>query len=206
MRDLLYLSESKMKDLVPQLPRKVLKRLGMEAGVNVGVLSLRATLSPSEQTSQVALLDSVINMIEGDRLTRWRSDPDLRAGDWVQFEEEFLYGAIPPETEQPLPPGELVYFNAIESQESMFSLCGSPSHLKGGHYNLPTKQRPVTAGEIASILGSDNQKRADLTFAPRKKAQDGRRIEMAGHARVLAVFDDFILGTPLYVEYASTGR
>lgn len=131
MRDLLYLSETKMKDLVPQLPRKVLKRLGVEGGLNVGVLSLRATVSPDEQTSLPALLDSVINMIENERLTRWPTDPHLHAGDWIQFEETFRYGTKPPDTKHPLPSGDLVYFNAVGAESRMLSLCGSVAHLKG---------------------------------------------------------------------------
>lgn len=208
MRDLLYLSETKMKDLAPQLPRKVLKRFGMEAGLNVGVLSLRATLSPSEQTSQVALLDGVINMIESDRLTRRRSDPGVRAGDWVQFEEAFFYGRTPPATNHPLPPGELVYFNAVATQGKAFSLCGSPSHLKGAHYNQEDEEAAGSIANIEAALGTSGLTYADTAAAgsERKHGRLADGVSLAGHARVLAVFDDFVLGTPLYVEYASTGH
>jgi hypothetical protein len=208
MRDLLYLSETKMKDLIPQLPRKVLKRLGMEAGVNVGVLSLRATLAPDEHTSLTALLDSVINMIEDEKLTRWRSDLHLCAGDWVQFEETFLYGTTPPDTKHPLPSGDLVYFNATDTESKRFSLCGSAAHLKGAHYALPKEEIKAPVAEVATMLRLDDPTSADTAASPRD-TQQGRfadGVTLSGHARVLAVFDDFILGTPLYVEYASTGH
>jgi hypothetical protein len=207
VRDLLYLSETKMKDLAPQLPRKALKRLGMEAGLNVGVLSLRATLSPSEQTSQVALLDSVINMIENSRLTRRRSDPDLHAGDWVQFEEAFVYGRTPPTTKHPLPPGELVYFNAVAPHSKGFSLCGLPSHLKGAHYNQEDEEAGVSIDQTEAMLGIDSPSYADTAVAAKGAAgRLANGVNLAGHARILSVFDDFVLGTPLYVEYVSTGN
>lgn len=93
MRDLLYLSENKMRALVPQLPGKLRKRLGFEAGLNVGVVSAKATLpGESSQPSSVAALDAVVEMIEREKGSRWRTDPDLRAGEWIQFDEEFRYG------------------------------------------------------------------------------------------------------------------
>ena len=93
VRDLLYLSENKMRALVPQLPGKLRKRLGFEAGLNVGVLSAKATLpGESSQPSSVAALDAVVEMIEREKGSRWRTDPDLRAGDWIQFDAEFRYG------------------------------------------------------------------------------------------------------------------
>lgn len=207
MRDLLYLSETKMTDLVPQLPRKVLKRLGMEGGVTLGVPSLRATLSPSEQNSQVALLDSVINMIEDEKLTRWRTDPELRAGDWIQFEETFRHGSLPPDTKHPMPSGDLVYFNAVETEGKRFSLCGSREHLKGGEYGLQEAEDKAPVESIATLL-EDGSARTNTADPPSRyqPARPPEGIDLLGHARVLAVFDDFILGTPLYVEYASTGH
>lgn len=204
MRDLLYLSETKMKDLVPQLPRKVLRRLGVEAGVNVGVLSLRATLSPGEQASQVALLDSVISMIEEERLTRWRTDPELRAGDWIQFEEAFRHETTPPDVAHPMPSGDLVYFNAVEMQNKRFSLCGSREHLTGGNYGLDEVGDAVAVESIAALLGDGRADADSPSGNQRVRRADG--VDLLGHARVLTVFDDFVLGTPLYVEYSSTGR
>lgn len=208
MRDLLYLSETKMKDLVPQLPRKVLKRLGVEGGLNVGVLSLRATVSPDEQTSLPALLDSVINMIENERLTRWPTDPHLRAGDWIQFKGTFRCGTKPPDTKHPLPSGDLVYFNAVETESKRLSLCGSVVHLKGADYVLPSEQRAMSSAYVSSLLGSNDSTPDDEAAPPRDRQSSHAPggVSLFGHARVLAVFDDFVLATPLYVEYASTSH
>jgi hypothetical protein len=64
MRDLLYLSENKMRALVSQLPGQLRRRLGFEAGINAGVMSAKATLQSESQPSLVALLDAVVEMIE----------------------------------------------------------------------------------------------------------------------------------------------
>jgi hypothetical protein len=45
MRDLLYLSENKMRVLSPQVPRQIWKKAGFEAGVNVGLASFKTTLA-----------------------------------------------------------------------------------------------------------------------------------------------------------------
>lgn len=195
MRDLLYLSESKMQDLVPQLPRKVLKRLGMEAGVNIGVLSLSVTLSPDERTNQIAVLDNVIDMIESDRQPRARTAPDLRAGDWIRFQEAFRYGTTPPETEHPVPTGDLFFLNAVAG--GTFSLCGSHSHFKGAGYAMPD-EISVPAAVVLPELVAD-------PAAPQGNAPaDG--LALAGHARVLTVHEDFLLATPLYAEFAPAQR
>lgn len=61
---------------------------------------------------------------------------------------------------------------------------------------------------VAAVLESDDSVHGDLPTAS-GGIQPGHApegVELSGHARVLAVFDDFVLATPLYVEYASTGH
>lgn len=69
MRELLYLSENKMRALVPQLPGRLRRKLGFEAGLNAGVASVTATLPSEPQPSSIAALDAVIKMIEKNRGT-----------------------------------------------------------------------------------------------------------------------------------------
>jgi len=125
MRDLLYLSENKMRALAPQLPGRLRRRLGFEAGLNVGVVSARASLPGEPQPSSIALLDAVVEMIERDKGSRWRTDVELRAGDWIQFEEEFRYGdaALAGDALS-----GLVYFAATDPA-ALFVLCGSSVHV-----------------------------------------------------------------------------
>ena len=96
MHDLLYLSESKMQALVPQLPAQLKSRLGIEAGINIWFASIRATLPGDVQRSPLAVLDAVVQMIERDRGVQLRTEPALIVGDWIRFEEEFWYrGYLP---------------------------------------------------------------------------------------------------------------
>lgn len=244
MRDLVYLSETKMRALVPQLPGRVLRRLGLEAGVNAGVLSLRATLPAQPEPSLIAALDQVIDMIGAGRLPRWRTDPELRAGDWIQFDEEFRFGEPPPApvsaaSQAPgnLPARHLVYFVAVD-HEVPFVLCGSRAHVLDmnqvpdaqhsygvGFYTsavldftrrvavLPDEaalgEVPPLAGNMDSrgIVRQDADRVArDLRYGMRwlsgSRVTWAGRAVLSGHARVLAA-GDFVLATPLYVEYSA---
>jgi len=237
MRDLLYLSETKMRALVPQLPGRVLRRLGLEAGLNAGLVSLRATLPPQQQEgSLITALDQVIDMIDAERLPRWRTDPGLAAGDWIQFEEEFRFG------EAPSVPGvlsgrDLVYFAAPDDTEP-FVLCGSRAHVVDMR-QVPDAQHPYGAGFYTSAVLDFTRRTAALpdeaalaAVPPLAGNMDCRgmvtedadqvvrdlrygmgwlsrasvgwpgRAALSGHARVLAA-GDFVLATPLYVEYSA---
>lgn len=134
MRDLLYLSENKMRALVPQMRGQLRRRLSFEAGFNAGLVTAKATLPSESQPSTVALLDAVVKMIEREHGERWRTDSGLRAGDWIRFEDEFRYGSA--ETAWYLGPDDheaqqalsgLVYFAATEG--SPFVLFGSTVHV-----------------------------------------------------------------------------
>src|ERR1019366_2570269 len=126
MRDLLYFSETKMRTLVPQLPSRLLKRLGLEAGVSAGLISIKATLPPEQSPSLIGALDQVIKMLSAERLPRWRTDPQVRAGGWIQFEEAFSFGEALPSAD--LADHDLVYFVATPDPLP-FLLCGSRAHL-----------------------------------------------------------------------------
>ena len=126
MRDLLYFSEAKMRSLVPQLPARLRKRLGFEAGVSAGLFSIKATLPPDQASSLIGALDQVIEMLAAERFPRWRTDPEIRTGDWIQFTEDFRFG----EVSSVLPSAtnlDLVFFSATSGPP--FLLCGSGVHL-----------------------------------------------------------------------------
>ena len=74
-------------------------------------------------------------MIEVERSPRWRTDPKLQVGHWIQFEEEFWYGEAAPSYSGPS--SDVVHFGAINHQDNMFLLCGSQVHV------LDKRQRPT---------------------------------------------------------------
>jgi Family of unknown function (DUF7019) len=186
MRDLLYVSETKMRALVPQLPGQVRKRLGLEAGLNAGLVSVRATLHPDEQSSLIAALDQVIEMIEVERLPRWRTDPRLRAGDWIQFAEGFRFGPAPM-AHGVLPAHDLVYFVASDS-EVPFVLCGSRVHLLDRHQAPETGAADTWTGFYTTALLDYAQRLAAL---PDEAAvADPPRLAGIRNARGVPVADD----------------
>jgi Family of unknown function (DUF7019) len=134
MRDLLYLSENKMRALVPQLPGRWRGRLGLEAGFNVGVASMKTTL-PSETPSSVAFLDAVLKMIEKNKGSRSRTDERVRPGNWIQFEEHLVVadGEVGRRRSNPDPADNLVYFIAPDrwgpEAEGPFVLVGSAVNM-----------------------------------------------------------------------------
>ncbi|MEV0781074.1 SAVMC3_10250 family protein [Streptomyces sp. NPDC050428] len=134
MRDLLYLSENKMRALAPQLPGHLRRRLGFETGFNVGVATATATLPSEPQPSSIALLDATVKMIGKTKGIRSRTETRLRVGDWIQFTDDFRFGDAA--TARYLPedpdPGHalagLVYF-ATANAEPPFVLLGSSVHV-----------------------------------------------------------------------------
>ena len=66
---------------MPQLPGQLRRRLGLEAGLNAGIASAKASLPGESQPSSIALLDSVVEMIEREKGSRWRTDSDGCSGE-----------------------------------------------------------------------------------------------------------------------------
>jgi len=188
MRDLLYLSENKMRALVPQLPGQLRRRLGFEAGLNAGIASAKASLPGESQPSSIALLDSVVEMIEREKGSRWRTDSDLRAGDWIQFEEEFRYGDADTArylrdlrhdqiAEQAL--SGLVYFAATDA-EAPFVLCGSWVHVLDRWQSGDSPEKQVGHFYMDALIAYARQlaelpdEAATIEFAPPGTSQEKR--------------------------------
>ncbi|MET8746891.1 SAVMC3_10250 family protein [Streptomyces sp. NPDC004728] len=129
MRDLLYLSETKMQVLVPQLPDKSRKRLGIEAGINAGIVSVKGTLAGRESNtrSSIEALDAVVEMIEKTHGRRSRNDPDLRSGDWITINEVFQCGRPRNDGSELTGPDGLVCFAAATLPPLM--LLTSAKHI-----------------------------------------------------------------------------
>ncbi len=189
MRDLLYLSENKMRALVPQLPGQLRRRLGFEAGLNAGVASAKVTLPSESQPSSIALLDSVVEMIEREKGSRWRTDSGLRAGDWIQFEEDFRYGdAATADYHRDLlrrhdqaadhALSGLVYFAATDAG-APFVLCGSSVHVLDRWQSGDSPEKQVGHFYMDALiayarqLGELPDEAATTEFAPPEKGLDG---------------------------------
>lgn len=131
MRDVLYLSETKLGTLAGQLRGRMRRRLGLEAGVHAGIVSFKATLAPMGQAAALEVLDAVVRMIERERGLKRHTDHDLRPGHWVRFEEDFHYGTAHRHGRREA--SGLVYFPSV-STEPCFLLVGSAVHVTDRRY------------------------------------------------------------------------
>lgn len=215
MRDLLYVSESKMRVLTAQLPDRVRNRLGVEAGINTGIVTVKGTLAGSDGNapSSLGALDAVIEMIEKSHGERRRTDADLRPGDWFKLDETVEYGHAHDSEEEFTGPNSLVYF-AVTTLPPLILLTSAKYILEIQQGNTEAEQRRgpgpfylhlfkdqyrallETPGEGAA--GVVTQRATDVMFfyavwqlcyfASRRAARNrGRPVRLAGHARVLAV-------------------
>ncbi|MFI8850187.1 SAVMC3_10250 family protein [Streptomyces sp. NPDC053499] len=185
MRDLLYLSETKMRALVPQVPGRLRRRLGFETGVNVGVATAKATLpSESQQPSSISLLDATVKMIEKTKGVRRRTETDLRAGDWIQFEDEFRFGDaatsayVSEEPDSGHALAGLVYF-ATTHAEPPFVLVGSSVHVLDRWQSGETPEQRVGWFYLEAVIAYARQlaelsdEAATTEFVPPPGIADG---------------------------------
>jgi hypothetical protein len=203
-----------MQALVPQLPGRIMRRLRLEAGANVGFISFKATLPGQDnQQSPVALVNAVVRMIEKHRRVLRRTDPTLAPGDWVRFDEEFRYGDSSDslkgyQHDGPIP--ALTYFAAAEPPPLV--LCGSAAHvldrrqshdrgepdLSGVYYSNAFRRYVIEVFKSTSenALG-EPMPLAELDMlsfgvsficdSAQRERGWSNPVRLAGHARVLAI-------------------
>ncbi|MEU1193057.1 SAVMC3_10250 family protein [Streptomyces sp. NPDC005859] len=214
MRDLLYVSESKMRVLAPQLPDRVRNRLGIEAGINTGIVAVKGTLASRDGNtpSSIEALDAVVEMIERSHGERSHTDADLRPGDWIKLNETFEYGQADDHQEEFTGPDCLVYF-AATTLPPLVLLTSAKHILEVQQENSAPEQRrspgpfylDLFRDQYRALLETPGEGAEGVVedvveymlfyavwqlcdFAARRAASDrGQPARLAGHARVLAV-------------------
>ena len=97
MRELVYLSEAKLKQFVAGRPRRLHGRAQVEGELTVpGIGGLRASsAAPDQNAGAVAELKKVISALEkSDRAARWFADSRVQPGQWVHFDLPLCYTTI----------------------------------------------------------------------------------------------------------------
>ncbi|MEV0052447.1 SAVMC3_10250 family protein [Saccharopolyspora shandongensis] len=92
MRQLLYLSERKLRQFQPDRPRRWWRGIGSEVEAKLPpVGSVKLTRSGQTDGEIVDLVRAIAEIEESDLPVRWFDDQDLHAGEWVRFEARLNY-------------------------------------------------------------------------------------------------------------------
>jgi hypothetical protein len=231
VRELVYLSQSKLQQFAAGQPPRWGSRAEVEADLKVpgvGGIKVRPKDDGGGRASG-ADLDKVITALEStDRASRWFTD-DVQPGQWIQFEAPLSYTTK----------GTAVIFLDLDRPTAAYPtggtirllLYGSREHLLGD------SSRRITGRELAKAAGVSFEPVQHLLRHVAEEAPSGDTVKwryrpvrldllhmivhvlsdhlelphtaawMAGHARVTAVSvaspARIVVATPLYVQYVS---
>lgn len=97
MRELIYLSERKLRQFVLGRPRRWRNRAQVEAEIKfpgIGGVKVGPAV-PDRDAKVIPDLEKVISALESsDRAARWFADDDLQPGQWVHFEAPLTYSLL----------------------------------------------------------------------------------------------------------------
>ncbi|WP_158894822.1 SAVMC3_10250 family protein [Amycolatopsis anabasis] len=124
MRELVYLSDRKLRQFLGDRRRRWWQRTGVEGELKIPFLG-QLKLTRAAEDAERPELDEVIAQIEeSTRAARWYADETVRPGQWVQFEAPLNYSAM----------GRKYFHSAVlfldsGQQDVRLLLHGSPEHL-----------------------------------------------------------------------------
>ncbi|MHB6910216.1 SAVMC3_10250 family protein [Streptomyces sp. CB02959] len=87
MREFIYLSDAKLRQFIPK-PRRLRRAGALRLSTPVGGIDLDAPATDADSSRQRQLAQVVEYLEEA---ARWFTEPDLRAGQWIQFEAPLRY-------------------------------------------------------------------------------------------------------------------
>ncbi|MGP0022275.1 MAG: SAVMC3_10250 family protein [Streptosporangiaceae bacterium] len=129
MRELIYLSDQKLEQFLPDpIPKwRRLGRLKAEVKAPIGSLSVEPPAN-DDQSAKATQLQRVVRQVE--QTAQWFTADGVRAGDWIFFEERINYWVI-----QLSRGSAIVLFlnlDHAETRRTRLLLHGSPEHLLSG--------------------------------------------------------------------------
>lgn len=193
MRELVYLSDAKLRQFRPERGRRFrVREIGLSGVGQIGV-----------EPPVDGHFDEVVDHLSG--IARWYTEDGLEVGDWVQFETALGYTIAGTERVPILlfaePPGDL-----------RLVMHGSPHHLAGEV--LPDVPRPelflshgaMFSRAIAHLMVPDADGRARL-HALLDEVEDAFTDDvltpMSGYARVTKTsYPGLVVASPLFVAFA----
>ncbi|WP_409463224.1 SAVMC3_10250 family protein [Amycolatopsis sp. GA6-003] len=215
MCELIYVSQAKLRQLVPDLPGRFgLRDVEAEVTTPVGGLKLGKAAREAER----GLAAAVTRLEASDRAPIWFAEPGIRPGQWVQFEAPMSYGDA----------DGAVFFLDTEQADELYPSGGelrlllhsSSAHLIGPAAPLDVGSFASRWGRFLEVLSRDREDGVELLpafhpFLARVARAMDRLTDhlqphytsawVAGYARVTAVIpintSTLLAATPLYVEH-----
>ncbi|MDQ0378457.1 SAVMC3_10250 family protein [Amycolatopsis thermophila] len=221
MRELIYVSTAKLRQLVPDLPKRPRGLRDVEAEVTTPVGGVK--VGKAARPAEPGLAAAVAGLEASPRAPKWFAEPGLRPGQWVHFEAPMAYGEIG---------GSVVFLDVDEAVDGYptggrlrLLLHGSRDHLVGA---LPGAERDMDPGHhslwvrfVQILMELDEPDRAEAAEHPRFLARMVDSLDAladrlqprftaawaAGYARITAVVPvdecTILAATPLYVEHVA---
>jgi hypothetical protein len=192
MRELVYLSDAKLRQFRPERERRLrVREIGLSGLGQIGV-----------EPPADAHFDEVVDHLSG--IARWYTEDGLAVGDWVQFETSLGY-TIAGSDRVPI----LLF--AEPAGDPRLVMHGSPHHLVGEV--LPDVPRPelfLSHGAmfnraVAQLLvpSADGRARLHSLLDEVEDAfADDVLTPMSGYARVTTTHPGLVVASPLFVAFA----
>ncbi|GHF12436.1 hypothetical protein GCM10017786_53020 [Amycolatopsis deserti] len=220
MRELIYVSAAKLRQLVPDLPKRAGALRDVEAEVTTPVGGVKVGKAARE--AQPGLAQAVAALEASSRAPKWFADPEVRPGDWVHFEAPMSYGVVAGaatflDVDEPVP-------GYPTGGQLRLLLHGSRSHLVGSgfathdpdpemthslwlHFTIALREAEADNGR--STLDDDRLfegwLRQALRWLTREFQPRYTAAWVAGYARITARVPTpsgmTLAATPLYVEH-----
>lgn len=218
VRELIYVSQAKLRQLVPDLPKRAGLR-DVEAEVNTPVGGFKVGKAAREVDPGLAA--AVARLEASDRAPEWFVEPGIRPGEWVHFEAPMSYGDVG---------GAVVFLDSDQVDDSYPSrgglrllLHGSSEHLVGPAAPPRVPSQPMSMWpRFVRALTLEYEMNVELARPHHSFLKWVVRILdrltdslqpaytagwVAGYARVTAVIPidsgTLLAATPLYVEHVA---
>ncbi|WP_019066161.1 SAVMC3_10250 family protein [Streptomyces hokutonensis] len=150
MRELVYLSERKLSQLLPGKRRRWALRIPVEAEFKFPGLG-GVKLGPLRRASgdrAVPDLEAIISKLEAsDRAALWYADDDVQPGQWVYFEVPLCYSLVEPGLRfRPFRPVGVLFVDYEPSSESASQGNRVRLLMHGSHWHLRDRRSAESGG------------------------------------------------------------
>lgn len=221
MRELVYASDAKLRQLLPDLPGGPGRPRATEAEIKTPLGGFKVGKATQEPGSGLAA--AVARLEASSRAPRWFADPAVQPGHWVHFEAPLAVGTVadavvfldPGEPTEDYPSGGHLRLLLHGSAHYLTGTRSAPSTTDDGNRSLWGRFK----GVLASLDAMDSESaQSDLSGTRHEWRIEqvvghlSRILEpgytaawMAGYARVTAKIPTgagpLLAATPLYVEH-----